>query len=315
MEMIFSNRDISARLDEEIATLAQIESQFVCTPNDFRDDLGAYIETGGGQSGERLPWSKLDDVQRLRPGELSVWAGINGHGKSNLLGQVILWRLANQKALIASLEMKPHQTLHRMIAQYTGCQPAKEFAFSVLDKLEDRLWIYDQLDTVKSDRILALVYYAAKDLGVHHVVIDSLMKCGFGSEDYDAEKKFIDRLQWAAKSLGIHIHVVMHARKGKSENDMLDKFDVKGGSAMTDIPDNVFIVQRNKRREEVQKKLSAGYKPLSPGEHDVLEQPDVWFRVAKNRHGAEEGLFGLYFHKASGQYHAAEKCQAMRSPF
>lgn len=316
MEMIFNNREVSKRIDEELEALAMVESQSVCRPSDFRGDLREFINTGGGQSGESLPWSKCDSTQKLRPGELSVWFGINGHGKSNLLGQVMLWRMRNQKVLIASLEMKPHQTLHRMISQYAGCMPAEQFAMDTLDKLDGKLWIYDQLDTVAANRILGLIHYAAKDLGVHHVVIDSLMKCGFGHDDFDAEKKFVDRLQWAAKTLNVHIHLVCHARKGKSENDILDKFDVKGGGFLTDIPDNLFIVQRNKRREEIQKRVDDGFAhELTQPERDALDQPGVWFNIAKNRHGSEEGMFGLYFHKQSGQYISDENKGPMPAPF
>ncbi len=317
MDMIFSNRDISQAIDATLETLAQVEGQFVCNPNDFRADLEAFIDDGGAQSGEKLPWSKADDVQRLRPGELSVWAGVNGHGKSNILGQVMLWRMQNQKVLIASLEMKPHQTLYRMICQYAGCQASRDFAMKILDKFTGRLWIYDQLDTVKANRIIALIHYAAKELKVDHIVIDSLMKCGLGSGDYDAEKKFIDRLQWAAKSSGAHIHLVCHARKGKTETDHLDKFDIKGGSELSDIPDNIFLIQRNKIRETAMKRQSQGVAEchLSAPEQKALKEPDAWLRIAKNRHGGEEAMLGLYFHKASGQYIPSMSTFAMPAPF
>ena len=34
------------------------------------------------QIGADLPWSKTHGNIKLRPGEVSVWAGVNGHGKS-----------------------------------------------------------------------------------------------------------------------------------------------------------------------------------------------------------------------------------------
>ena len=36
-----------------------------------------------------LPWLKTHDHIKLRQGELSIWAGVNGHGKSMLLNQVV----------------------------------------------------------------------------------------------------------------------------------------------------------------------------------------------------------------------------------
>lgn len=34
--------------------------------------------------GDHLPWPKTHDNLRFRPGEVSLWMGINGHGKSML---------------------------------------------------------------------------------------------------------------------------------------------------------------------------------------------------------------------------------------
>lgn len=317
MDMIFGDHNVSKRLDEEMQTLQMVESQFVREAPSFKDRLQNLIRSGGAQAGSSMPWSNVDETQRLRPGELSIWAGINGHGKSLILGQVLMWQAKHQKILIASLEMTPEETLMRMVNQYAGCEASENFAGQVVDQLKDRIWIYDQLDTVPPERILALVHYAAKDLKVNHIAIDSLMKCGMDYEDYKAEKRFIDRLQNAAKRLGVHIHLVAHMKKGKSEYEMPDKFSVSGGAYLTNIPDNVFIVHRNKYREDALEKQAKGAleKDLSTLELKALQQPDVWLKIPKNRHGRKEGLHGLYFHKNSGQYMPKHSAYAMPAPF
>lgn len=316
VDHIFSNRDISSVVDHELDVMSRKESQYLCQPTDFFDAIEEIIRTGGAQTGDPMPWSSASNIQRLRLGELSVWAGINGHGKSLLVGMVMLWQLKHHKVVIASLEMKPEQTLWRMMRQYGGCEPAQEFARQILDRLAGRLWIYNQLDTVKAERIIAMIHYAAKTLGVTHIVIDSLMKCGFGPEDYAAEKHFVDRLQWAAKSLNVHIHLVCHVRKGKSESDILDKFDIKGGSAIADIADNIWLIQRNKIRESALAKRNAGVAEshLDKRELKALEGPDCFLRVVKNRHGGTEGTVGLYVHP-SGQFTSRESHQPMAAPF
>lgn len=316
VDHIFTSRDITKFVSQELDTLSRRESAYLCPPGDYINAVENIIRTGGAQTGDPLPWSRASELQRLRPGELSVWAGINGHGKSLLVGQVILWTLRTHKAVIASLEMKPEQTLLRMIRQYAGCDPSAEFARRIIGYLGGRLWIYDQLDTVQADRIIAMVHYAAKVLGVTHVVIDSLMKCGFGPDDYTAEKRFIDRLQWTAKSLNVHVHLICHVRKGKSEDDILDKFDIRGGSAITDIADNVYMIQRNKAREQVLARIDKGLakEKLTTHEAKLLGQPDCFLRIVKNRHGSTEGTVGLYMHP-SGQFTSRESSQAMPAPF
>ena len=52
-------------------------------------------ECAVGPIGDKLPWPKTFDKILLRNGELSVWAGITGHGKSMLLSHIIVHSLAN----------------------------------------------------------------------------------------------------------------------------------------------------------------------------------------------------------------------------
>ncbi len=244
---------------------------------------------------EKLPWKKSYDNVRLRPGEVSLWAGINGHGKSLLLGQVMLWLPCEQKSLIASLEMSPASTIDRMCRQTlpSGIPTDKyieEFAQST-----DHIWIYDQTDTVPVERMLAMVYYATKQMGMNHIMIDSLVKCGIAPDDYNKQKYFVDRLCWIAKTNKVHIHLVHHVRKGDKEGKTPDKFDIKGAGEITDLVDNVFIVHRNKDKE----RKAEAKKPI-----EELE-PDTVIAVAKQRHGGWEGTIPLYFHKASQQFMSA----------
>ena len=185
------------------------ESQYIIKPSELKEDVLSIFTGAGDLRGDILPWSKTHNYVKLRPGEVTVWAGINGHGKSQLLGQVCAWGLKHSKWLIASMEMKPSRTMHRMVRQVSGTSNTSEsFVNKFLDWTDDRLWIYDQTDTVKAERILGMVHYAAKELGINHIIIDSLMKCGIRKDDMDGQAAFVDRLCWAAKSNNIHIHLV-----------------------------------------------------------------------------------------------------------
>lgn len=308
--MIITSDDI----DQWVETLGEQESQEILQPSHFADDVSQLAEHGDTQQGGLTAWDKLDEIWRVRPGELTIWAGVNGHGKSLMLGQFITWMLRDQKALIASLEMKPQQTLYRMACQYSGCRPAPDFAREVMHKMDGRLWIYDQLDTVESMRILGMVWYAAKELGVDHIVVDSLMKCGMSEDDYNSQKRFIDKLQNAAKGYDVHIHLVCHMRKKESEHAQGGKMDIKGTGAITDIADNVFTVRRNKKKEHF-KKLHAQGKLLSEGDLKHLEEYDAYLTLEKNRHGSEEGVVGFYFDPLSMQYKTRDCNRAMCSPF
>lgn len=271
------------------------ESQYMEPTVTFVDEVKERFEHGIEQFGESLPWSKTQDKIRIRPGEVSLWAGVNGHGKSLVLGQVLLFMPHTQKILVASLEMKPAATLERMVRQAVGApKPTNEFIDRFM-RQTDNMFIYDQIDTVEPNRILGLVHYAAQEFGINQIMIDSLVKCGIPPDDYAKQKEFVDRLCWAAKTHNIHIHLVHHMRKGNKETDKPDKFDIKGAGEITDLVDNVLIVHRNKKKEG---KIEAG---TSDPEKLYLE-PDETIAVSKQRHGEWEGSINLYFHKPSTRF-------------
>lgn len=276
-------------IDEDLlAFMGEQESQFLIKPSNLYDQLIKRRDNDESIKILNLPWSKTNPYVKLREGEVSLWCGISGHGKSTLLGQVAAWGL-KQKWLIASMEMLPESTVERMVKQISGKnEPDNETIKNILNFMDRNLWLYDQTDTVKSERILALIRYA-KTLGINHIIIDSLMKCGIGKDNLEGQAAFIDKLCWLAKTTRIHIHLVHHTRKTESEKRVPDKFDVRGAAEIVDQVDNVFIVHRNKSKEEDQT-------------GDYVDQPDCFLRCAKQRHFSWEGTFGLWFDKPSNQY-------------
>lgn len=255
----------------------------------------------------RLPWSKTHGKVAFRPGEVTLWAGANGSGKSLITGQMCMTLLAqNQKVCIASFEMKPQKTLERMARQYTGfdgeymrTHHPEELPtfFELLDDMKactSQLWLYDQQGTVKADKLFAVIRYCAQELGVQHFVVDSLMKCVAGDDDYNGQKEMTDKLTALARDYHIHIHLVHHIRKPDDDNKRPTKWDSKGSSAVTDLVDNVMMVWRNKPKERLMETDKANEKQRA--------EPDALLICDKQRNGDWEGTIGLYFDKNSHQY-------------
>ena len=303
-------KDNNIDLDDYLAFIGQQESQEVRPAEDFGHDLFQRVAVGNVMHGPAMPWIKTHDTIRFQPGELSIWAGINGHGKSLLLGQVVLWWLKEQTALIASLEMRPVETLYRMCRQHKGGMFDVDYLDRFMADLSGRLWIYDQLDSVESERILGLIHYAASELQVDHIVIDSLTKCGLSRDDYAVQARFVDRIQWAAKRHRVHVHLVCHMRKGNDENTRPGKFDIRGAAEISDLADNVLVVYRNKPKEEACRKRAAG-QMLTRAEEMDLTKPDTILRVDKNRANGGEESFGLWFHQGAMQFLGSDMPQSM----
>ena len=236
--------------------------------------------------GMMLPWEKTHKAVRIRAGEVSIWTGINGHGKTLVLDHACVAGIAqDEKWCIASMEMMPGKHLKRIYRQACGmADPNHEIIHSVNDYLGGHLWLFDVRGTAKAQRIIEVFEYARKRYGITQFVIDSLAKCGFAEDDYNGQKDFVDKLTDFVREHVCHIHLVAHGRKSENESHAPGKLDVKGTGALTDMVDNVFSVWRNKPKEaEVQKsdKTSAA----------TLEKPDAIIEVCKQRNGEWEGTW------------------------
>ncbi|MCP3177440.1 toprim domain-containing protein [Desulfuromonas sp. KJ2020] len=261
--------------------------------------INRFHPSGGQRPGIDLPWEKTKGRLRLYDGEVSIWTGINGHGKSLLLGQVMMGAAKqNAPCCIASMEMHPEKTLGRMVQQWTKIpNPSPDMIRTSMEILNGSVWIFDLTGTAKRERLLEVFRFAFHRYGVKQFVIDSLSKCGIGEDDYNGQKAFIDTLGDFAKSTGTHVHLVAHARKGGDEFSPPGKMDVKGTGALTDMVDNVLVVHRNKAKERDLAILDNGGSVRGKTRDDIQREYDAFMCCDKHREdGAEaEGMFGFYF--------------------
>lgn len=283
MELIRDDIDFAAYAEEP-------ESHKVRPAGDFlQETIAAFYPSSDTPKPPRPLWDKADGKIAFRPGEVSLWAGINGHGKSMYLSQIELDLMAQgQKVLSMSFEMLPVRQMQRMARQaYAEYQPSIDFLKRFHAWTNGRLWMYDHNGAIKWEKVMAVMRYAADKFGVNQFVIDSLMKCVRGETDYDAQKDFVNELCAFAQARKVHVHLVHHVRKGEDEDRIPGKFDAKGAGAVTDMVDNVFIVWRNKKAERGDNKD---------------QKPTAMLRCDKQRNGEWEGMLGFWFHPESMQY-------------
>lgn len=259
-----------------------------------------------------LPWPKTKDNFAFRKGEVTLWSGQNGHGKSLMTGQIAL-SLAGQgeKICIASFEMKPEKTMHRASRQWIGMNPytpefQQEDGIKALEDLyeqmddwcKDKIWLYDYQGTADVEAVIGMAKYCANELGITHVFIDSLMKCVKAEDDYNGQKAFIDEITAVARDLNIHIHIVHHLKKPANEAAIPDKHDNKGSGSITDQVDNVMMVWRNKVKEDDIKANGSFSNKKDDPDHYLL------CRKQRNYDGSGEGepTIKLWFHRDAQQY-------------
>jgi twinkle protein len=251
-----------------------------------------------------MPWPSTHSSFAFRDGEVTVYAGGNGGGKSLITGQIALHLVKQgQKVCIASFEMKPEKTLERMLRQFAGEYIDDPLTHnreayitklvSRLDKfLSDNMYLYDQQGSTSPDKVIAMARYCAVELGVKHIVIDSLMKCVKGEDDFNGQKNFVDELTALARDHSVHIHLIHHIRKLVNEEQQPNKHDLKGSGSISDQVDNVFLMWRNKKKENMKNR----------GEQVDNSVPDAFLMCEKQRNGEAQEWYNLWYHGSSQQF-------------
>lgn len=235
---------------------------------------------------------KYESCFEFRSGELSVWTGINGHGKSLMLNQVQIGLMhQGLRVCVFSGEMSPIEQAKRLLKQCTGLErPTPAYLDAVSAWLRDRMWIFNVVGTASIDRLVEVFRYAARRYGIEQFVIDSLMVTDVpedGPGAFTAQKAAIQKLTGFAKEYRAHVHLVAHPRKAKDESAAPGKMDVGGSGKITDGADNIFSVW-SARKEDSQ-------------EDDG--KPDALLELHKQRNGeVQHKKFWMWFDPASKQY-------------
>lgn len=269
--------------------------------SDYTDAIIKEFYPADGVDGSYVtPWKKLNDELRFRRGEVCLLQGINGHGKTELAGNLVATTIYNrQRSCVASMEFKPPKWLKRLCRQAAGTEvPTEAYIRDVAAWWDPYLWVFDVTGKAKADRLLAVFEYAARRYQIGFFVIDNLAKCGFAEDDYNGQKDFIDRLTDFAKELDVFVLLVCHPKKVEDESRQPGKMDVKGTGAITDMVDTVLSIWRNKPKHDKIRKLPEGQAVPS----DLATLPDAILKCHKQRNGEHEPVIALWFDQGSHQF-------------
>lgn len=198
-------------------------------------------------------------------GELSVWTGKRAHGKSTLLGQLLIESVDQDMPVCAySGELRADRFQYWInlqaagtgnISRYYDTVRGKEVFYVEREKLEKilnwykrKFFLYDNNiadNNAEETSILKVFEYAVKRYDCKVFLVDNLMTARYDTiNDYDyyrAQSNFVGELVSFAKRYNVHVHLVAHPRKtqGSLENE-----DVSGSGDITNRADNVFSVER-----------------------------------------------------------------------
>ena len=210
---------------------------------EYTSRITNYVDKYGNQTG----FDKLDEVLGgWRYGELTVWSGANGSGKTNILLQLMkIQAKQGIPVLIGSFEMRPEEYFRWLVQMHLGKNYKKEDVKSVLNEYAYTMYYIDKLGSIRANDIIEIIKYAVEKYGVKFIVIDSLMRIVFKTQDkYQEERDFCVALSTLAKDYELSIHLVAHPRKTESDSDEPEKVDIAGSADITNNADNVIVVYR-----------------------------------------------------------------------
>ncbi len=203
------------------------------------------------------------DIGCLRTGEVTIYTGSAGSGKSTVLMQMALEVMEQEKrVLIYTPELKNSQfkrwTVKQMLGELLENKLLKKY-----DELEDSnkyevkkeytdkmsLWLDKRMNLISSNvtkskiEMIKTIKRDIKRYNSKFIIIDNLMKIQFDDNNLNEEQKdFVSQLSDIAKQFDVSINLVAHPKK--HEMNFPNQYDVSGSSNMTNLVDNIYYFRR-----------------------------------------------------------------------
>lgn len=218
-----------------------------------------------------LPWPELNKMlQGARKGELWLWTGGSGLGKSTIVHELgsALFHTHNIKLGIMALE----ESVKRAAERYISIQLSKPIHLhrngvteAELKEAFDatvgsgRMCFYDHFGSTEVDNILAKIRYMVVSCGIDWLILDHISIVVSGLEEAgETERKTIDRLMTALRSLiqetGVGVLAVVHLKrpdKGSyNEGKQVSLTDLRGSGSLEQLSDVVLAVERDQQGDD-----------------------------------------------------------------
>ncbi len=284
-----------------IADAPDMDPEKLKRPTDFEEEVWLRFhpeEDDRPVRGYETPWNL---PFKISPGEVTVWQGYTGHGKTTVM-QFWLDYMAvryGSKSAIASMEFGIAQTLQNMERQLIGKRrpEARAEHRQVMEWMDDFFFLYDHVGQADADEVLEVFEYARRKYGVEHFVIDSLTKLEVDEEDNNRVKELLNKLCAWAKANDAYLHIVCHSRKPDArhpeEKFAPSRYQVRGTAHIVDLAHNLIAVWRNVNREQELDKIE---------KLDALQDAEEIEKILDKNLTMHSATFLVQKYRAEGTY-------------
>jgi len=211
-------------IDELVGGAYEYPIQGVFSVNDVWTDVLDYWQNGvstGCSTGFKI----LDNHYTVRPGEMTIWTGYTGHGKSEFLDQLLInlaynhdWNIG-----VCSLENLPIKNhIGKLISKYIGKAFHGFSAMSQSDVVEGMTFLQKRFNFIYPEEVtLDNLFDIARQLisrrGIKGFVIDPWNELEHKRPSQQQETDYISesltRIRRFARDNDVHIWVVAHPTK------------------------------------------------------------------------------------------------------
>lgn len=201
----------------------------------------------------RIRWQTFPKLAQLissfRPGELTVFTGPTGSGKTTVLSQLSLdYCFQGVRTLWGSFEIK-NTRLGRIMLQQVSSNDAEDDYAAAKETLQQLpLYFMDYFGSTPLEQVLDCMAQSVRDHQIQHIILDNLQFMLSGQhasslDRFDLSDRSVGALRAFATSRNVHVTLVIHPRK-EQDDAPLGLASVSGTAKATQEADNVIILQK-----------------------------------------------------------------------
>ncbi|CAG8555336.1 11307_t:CDS:2 [Ambispora gerdemannii] len=183
-----------------------------------------------------------------RSGELTVFTGPTGIGKTTILSQISLdFCRSGVSTLWGSFEIPNVRLAKKMLQQFAGHELTAEEFFQTTERFQQLpMYFLKFFGSTDLTTVVDAMNHAIYAFDVQHVIIDNLQFMtadqGRFHDRWELQDRTVGTFRKFATERGVHITLVVHPKK--DDREFLDLNSVFGSAKITQEADNVIIVQR-----------------------------------------------------------------------
>lgn len=260
--------------------------EYITTFESLREDV--FLEMAHYEEIEGVKWKRFEALNELvrgfRRGELSVFSGRTGSGKTTFMSEYSLdLCMQGVSTLWGSFEVKNTRLAKMQLKQFSAVNLEEQL--DLFDVWADRfqklpMYYLTFHGAQEIEKVLDAMGHAVYIYDIAHVIIDNIQfmmgTTGRGMDRFYVQDLIVQKFRKFATLHNVHVTLVIHPRK--EDEERLTSNSIFGGAKATQEADNVVLLQEEDLNTRIKRK---------------------YIQVVKNRFSGDLGIMPLFFNRGT----------------